>query len=459
MSATTTGNFWQGVRGAIHQRRGMPIPPRRDKDPVPLSFQQEGLWFAGRMSPGLTVHNLTMNHRLSGALDVPALNRALDEVVRRHEAMRTGLNEDGTQWIVPNMAPVSLEPMDVSESEIDKLASDLASAPMELLSPPLWRFKLLRLSENEHVFLKVFHHFIFDHWSGDIFHRDLAKLYSAYASMDESPLEPLPVQYADYAIWQRSSPVDTGFWNELFAGEIEPLELPFAGGHPGSGAGGHLSLALPTELMESVAGLAIHCGVSLFVVMLAGFKATLHAQTGQEDLIICTTVSGRTRPELRRLIGFFNNILPLRTRIMKRHSAIDVIGAVGRSILQTQPHQEVPFQKIAAVPASEGVSLKRALFTMQNTPGRPAGMEGLAMRRMDVERAGSDFDLSLAIRKNEGQWIIHARFNGRLYSRENVARLLDCYVEALHRFVDRPASSLGRISRAARIWSRLRGLR
>ncbi len=459
MSQTKTGNFWQGVRGAVSRRRGIAISPCRDETPIPLSYQQEGLWFAERMSPGLPVHNISMNHRLSGPLDVTALNRALDEIVRRHEALRTCLNGDGTQNIAREFAPFQLEPLDASDGDIEILGTELTETPFDLRSAPLWRFKLLRLSEHEHVFLKVFHHFIFDYWSGDMFQRDLTQFYSAYIKGVDSPLRELPVQYADYAIWQRAFPVQTGFWRDVFAGDIEPLQLPFAESLPGMKGGGFLSHSLPGDLMESIAELARKCEVSLFVAMLAGFKAMLHAQTGQEDLIVCTPVSGRERPELRRLIGYFNNIIPLRTRLRKKDSAADVIGTVGRAILARQPHQEVPFQKVAEIPAAEGVSLKRALFTMQNTPGRPAKMDGLAMQRVDVERRGSDFDLSIAIQKNDGGWAIQARYNGRLYSKENVTRLLECYVEMLDRFVARPGSSLGRESGPARFWSRLRGQR
>ncbi len=381
----TVSGFWLGVRGEIGRRRGSPVVKRGNLEPPPLSFQQERLWLAERLSPGGAAHNISMHHRLTGPLDPSSLRRAIQEIVSRHEILRTSLRLTGTEarQHIAAALEVDLALTDLSgfpeferDMELKRLSALTTGTPFDLGTPPLWRFHLLRLHAEEHVLLRAFHHFIFDHWSGAMFQRELAALYTAFTNGEESPLRPLALQYADYTLWQRQVADASDYWHKVFAGRIERLELPL-GPTPeitgGSGAGGDLSVALPEELAGALSRLSEECGVSLFVTLLAGLKALLHARSGQKDLTVCTPVSGRSRHELRHLIGYFNNIVPLRSRISGNFTVRTWLGRVGQIVLDSQAHQDVPFQKIAAIPAAERRELEAHPFFDAKHPGAPAG--------------------------------------------------------------------------------------
>ena len=467
-------DFWQGVRGEIQRRRGSAIPRRQSDERIPLSFQQERLWFAERIAPGRSVQNLAAPMRWSGPLNIPALQRALTEILSRHEILRTSIEVNGTgtwQKIDPPQ-PMHLQvtdlrglPAEVQEQQVQARAAILAETPMDLQGGPLWCVELLQIRLEENILLRVFHHFIFDYWSGEVFQWDLALLYNAFANGEDVVLPPLPVQYADYTLWQRMRNHDVGkaFWHELFQGKIEPLLLPtqqhsFPRGQP---RGAVAMAMLPETLLAELGLFSKAHGVSLFVVLLTGFKLLLHRQSGQRDLIVCTPVAGRSRLELRRLIGYFNNIIPVRTRINGDPTLAQLLQLVSQSMLAAQPHQEVPFQTIAQFPAEEGVSLKRALFSLLNTPGWLPKMKGLTVQPIDLNRETSDFDLSVFICPAETEWAVKARYRTDLLTPVAMQRLLDDYLAMLAQMTAAPQTKLsmlvaGRFSDGGSRWTRMR---
>jgi non-ribosomal peptide synthetase component F len=243
------------------------------------------------------------------------------------------------------------------------------------------------------------------------------------------------VQYGDYALWQRKQMsgerLSEGleFWRRLFEGAEEPLKLPVDGngGPDDDWQGGLVSVSLGEELTRGLAALSERAGVSLFVVLLSGFKAWLHGRTGQRDLVVCTPVSGRSRRELRHLIGYFNNIVPMRTKVLGKLTVSELLERVSRGALEVQPYQDVPFQKIAEIPAERGLSLRRCLFGVQNTPSRPLAMGDVSMRRFRAGGRSMDFDLSLSIWREGETWSVTARYRASLFEEETIERMLREY--------------------------------
>ncbi|HEU4881455.1 MAG TPA: condensation domain-containing protein, partial [Longimicrobium sp.] len=299
------------LRGQV---RPSGIVPRAHRDGAPLSFAQERLWFIDRLEPGSAVYNIPMAWRL-GAVDYAALERALGEVVRRHEALRTTFREvDGSpvQVITP-FGGFTLPVEDLSglheadrEVEVRRRATDDVVLPFDLAAGPLFRAALLRLDEKSHVLLLSMHHIVSDGWSLEVFLRELSSLYIAYREGQESPLPELAVQYADYAAWQREHlrgellERQLSYWRGRLAGAPELLELPTDHPRPAvqTFRGGNEPIELPGELLGQLWALGRSEGATLFMVVLAAFQVLLSKYSGSDDIVVGTPIAGRTRDEV-----------------------------------------------------------------------------------------------------------------------------------------------------------------
>ncbi|HEX6240670.1 MAG TPA: condensation domain-containing protein, partial [Polyangiales bacterium] len=305
------------LRGQV---RSSGIVPRAHRDGAPLSFAQERLWFIDRLEPGSAVYNIPLARRLD-ARDEAALERALGEVVRRHEALRTTFREvDGSpvQVIAP-FGGFTLPVEDLSalseadrEVEVRRRATEEAVLPFDLTAGPLFRAALLRLGAEEHVLLLSMHHIVSDGWSIGVLDRELWALYEAYREGRESPLPELAVQYADYAVWQREHlrgerlERQLSYWRERLAGAPELLELPTDHPRPAvqTFRGASERIALSAELLERLRALGRSEGATLYMVVLAAFQVLLSKYSGSDDIVVGTPIAGRTRNEVAGLIGF-----------------------------------------------------------------------------------------------------------------------------------------------------------
>jgi len=319
------------------------IPVKRDGSPLPLSFAQQRLWFLDQLEPNSPIYNIPTAVRLSGKLDVGALDATLDALVQRHESLRTTFSEHAgspVQVIAPQVSLplvcVDLTGLPVAsrEAEAMRLAMEEARKPFNLAEGPLLRATLLRLDEAEHILLLTMHHIISDGWSMGVLVREMAALYQAFAAGQPSPLPELPIQYADYAHWQREwlqgevLEKQLAYWRERLGDEPPVLELPTDRPRPATQTwnGASLAATLPRNLADGLKALAKQEGATLFMVLLAALQTLLYRYSGQTDISIGTPVAGRRRAELENLIGFFVNTLVMRTDLSASRPSANCSG-------------------------------------------------------------------------------------------------------------------------------------
>jgi amino acid adenylation domain-containing protein len=339
------------------------IRRRTGTEPVPLSFAQQRLWFVDRLEPGSTAYNTPAVLRLRGRLDRAVLARSLDEVVRRHEALRTSfpvVDGEPVQAVAP-AAPLPLPvvdlaalPADAREREAGRLAREEAARPFDLERGPLLRATLLRLADEEHVALFTVHHVISDAWSTRVLVRELTVLYGAFSRGEPSPLPELPVQYADYTLWQRERvsgallDEQLAYWRKALAGAPPVLELPTD--RPRAPwpdpAGGSTTLEFPATLGRALAEVAQREGATLFMTLMAAWQLLLGRWAGQEDVVVGSPIANRTRREVEGIIGLFANTLALRADLSGDPTFPELLGRVREATLGAHAHQDLPFERL-----------------------------------------------------------------------------------------------------------------
>ena len=343
-----------------------PLPARLpERETVPASFAQERLWFLDRMEPGNPAFNMGSALRLRGRLEPRTLERALNEIVRRHEALRTTFAEAGgrpMQRVAPRLA-VPLPVVDLSalpegarEPAAARATRSSLAAPFDLEAGPLVRAALLRLAPDHHLFPLSFHHIVSDGWSTGVMGRELLVLYETFAAGRPSPLPPLPIQYGDYARRQREElrgealEAQLAYWRGKLGGTLEPLELPTDRPRPPvqTFRGGTLWTEVPGEVAEALRRLAREEKGSLFMVLLAALQLLLARLSGQEDVVVGSPIAGRPRVETEELIGLFLNTLALRTDLAGDPTFRELLARVRETTLGAYAHQEVPFEALLA---------------------------------------------------------------------------------------------------------------
>ncbi|HEY0022716.1 MAG TPA: non-ribosomal peptide synthase/polyketide synthase [Longimicrobium sp.] len=437
------------VRVEEMRRAGMPVlppvVPAGRTGPLPLSFGQERLWFLDRMAPGSTIYNLPGAWRLGGALDEGVLERALGEIVRRHETLRTVFGEvDGSpvQVVAPFggfALPVEdLSTLDEGEREaaLRRRAREEAARPFDLAAGPLFRAMLLRVGPDDHVLLLSMHHVVSDGWSMGVLFRELSALYEAYRDGRESPLPELAVQYADYAVWQREQLAgevldrQMAYWNLRLAGAPELLELP--ADHPRPAVqtyrGATVPVELSLELLERLQALGRSEGATLYMTLLAGFQVLLSKYAGSDDVVVGSPIAGRTRGEVEGLIGLFINTLVLRTDLAGDPTFRETLRRVRETTLGAYAHQEVPFEKLVAeLQPERSLShspLFQVLFTVQNAGAGGGALPGVAVSGVDAELAGARFDLNLALTATAQGLRGALNYSTDLFERGTIDRML-----------------------------------
>ncbi|MFL5542253.1 MAG: amino acid adenylation domain-containing protein, partial [Longimicrobiaceae bacterium] len=395
-----------------------PIVPAPRGGPAPLSFAQERLWFLHQMEPESPFYNVLAARRLSGALDARALERALGEVVRRHESLRTTFAQvDGAPvQVVAPFPGFTLPVEDLSaleeaerEARVRRRAAAEAARPFDLAAGPLFRAALLRLGEEDHALLLSTHHVVSDGWSMEVLFRELAALYAAYREGRMVALPGPAVQYADFALWQREQLAgkalerQLAYWREQLAGAPALLELPTDRPRPAARSyrGAHEPFELPAGVRERLEVLGRSEGATPYMVLLAAFQLLLARYAATDDVVVGTPVAGRTHREVEGLIGCFANLLPLRVRLSGNPALREVVRRVRAATLGAVEHQALPFERLVAeLQPERSLShspLFQVMFTLENARGRGSALPGLEVSGVGAELASARFDLVLEL--------------------------------------------------------------
>ncbi|MFL5382416.1 MAG: amino acid adenylation domain-containing protein, partial [Longimicrobiaceae bacterium] len=456
------------ARGLVRDPSELPpIEPAAREGRLPLSFAQERLWFIDRLEPGSAVYNLPAAWRLGGALDEAALERALGEIVRRHEALRTTFGEvDGSpvQVIAPfggfALAVEDLSALGAADGEaaLGRRAGEEARRAFDLSAGPLFRAALVRLSDEEHVLLLTMHHIVSDGWSMGVLFRELSALYQAYREGRESPLPELGVQYADYAAWQREHlqgevlEGELAYWRERLADAPALLELPTDHPRPAvqTFRGANERVQLPPELLERLQRLGRSEGATLYMVVLSAFQALLSKYSGSEDVVVGSPIAGRGRGEVEGLIGFFVNTLVLRTDVSGDPSFRELLGRVREVTLGAYEHQELPFEKLVAELQPERSLSHSPLFqvgfTLDNAQDTGGGLAGLSMQGLGAELGFAKLDLSLGLAAGSDGLRGGLTYSTDLWEAATMRRLVGHFTRLVEQAAADPDARISRVT-------------
>src|SRR5215213_7151460 len=426
------------------------------------SFAQQRLWLLQQLEPEDTSYNIHRAIRVKGSLDAGALQKALGAIVARQEALRTTFAVvDGSplQVISPALeVPLPVEdlsslPGAEREEAVQQWVHEAAREPFDLERGPLFRAGLLRLGEEEHVLLVTMHHVVSDGWSLGVFWRELGALYEAFVRGEPSPLEEPPVQYADYALWQRrwlTGEVlgeQLGYWKDQLA-DVGSLELPTD--HPRPAVRAHLGarqeLALPESLTRSLKELSRQEGTTLFMVLLGAFQVLLARYSGQEDIAVGSPIAGRNQAETEELIGFFVNTLVMRTDLSGDPSFREVLSRVREVALGAYDHQDLPFEKLVEELQPERdlsrVPLSQVFFALQNVPREDLKLPNLTLERQNVAGGTVKFDLSLFLFEEDQGLKGRLVYNADLFDDPTIERMLGHLQTLLRGIVEDPDQHL-----------------
>ncbi|MFL5357614.1 amino acid adenylation domain-containing protein, partial [Archangium sp.] len=446
---------------------GVPaLEPMARGEAVPLSFAQQRLWFLDQLEPGSPLYNLAVALRLDGPLDVSALERSFGEILRRHEVLRTTIasGEGGPVQVISPAAPVVLSPVDlrelpVSERESAALrrAREEAQKPFDLAGGPLLRVVLLKLEDQSHLLVVAVHHVVFDGSSMGVMIREASALYEAFTKGQPSALPELPIQYADYAAWQRrwlqgeALEAQLSYWKKQLDGASRALELPTDHPRPPTQSfrGATVPVRLPRELSQSLAALSQHEGVTPFMTLLAAFQTLLHRYSGQDDLCVGSPIAGRDRAAMEGLIGFFVNTLVHRTRLSGNPTFRELLGRVKETALGAYAHQDLPFEKLVEELRPERdlsrTPLFQVMFSLQPDSLPELKLPGLSARALELESHTSKFDLGLTLSETAEGFAGSLEYSTDLFEPSTITRLVGHLHTLLQAIVVDPGQRLSEL--------------
>ena len=434
------------------------IPRLRSSNLVPVSFAQQRLWFLDQMEPGNHAFNVPVALRVSGPLQVAVLEQCLGEIVRRHEVLRPSLKvvEGQPMQFINPPSKLSLGVEDLRglgeqerEAEVLRLCEEEALLPFDLARGPLLRVRLLRAGEHEHMVLLTMHHIVSDAWSAGVLVEEVMSLYTAYAEGRPSPLAELPVQYADFAEWQRETlageTLETllGYWKKQLRG-VGVLNLQTDRPRPPvpSYRGARQPFFVPEPLTAALKTLSRQEGVTLFMTLLAAFQTLLHLYTKQSDIVVGTDIANRTREETERLIGFFVNMLALRVDLSGNPTFRELLKRVQKVTVEAYAHQDLPFEKLVASLHLERDQSRfpvfQAVFVLQNAPTPVLEITDLVLRPLPVENYTVKFDLIMFVMERAGQLTARLDYSTDLFDERTMSRFLKHFNTILEHVAAQP---------------------
>ncbi|HET8890742.1 MAG TPA: non-ribosomal peptide synthase/polyketide synthase, partial [Candidatus Angelobacter sp.] len=452
-------------RTQAEQQPGWALVHVREREELPLSFAQERLWFIDQLEPGSATYNVPVGYLLKGILNKEALRQGLNEIVNRHEVLRTAFpTRDGkpVQKIAAEM-PLVITKVDLSEFSAEKRLQEAyaqakkeAETPFDLAQGPLVRVKLVRLSCDEHVLLATMHHIVSDGWSMIILQREFSQLYQAYATGGFSPLAEMPIQYADYALWQRNwlqgqvLEEQLGYWRNQLA-EATPLELATDKPRPGvlSEAGADIIVEIGQEQSGELCRLARRENATVFMVLLAALDTLLWRYSGQKDIAVGTGIANRNRMETEGLIGFFVNTLVLRSNVQGRSSAQEFLSRVRHTTLEAYRYQDVPFEKVVEDLQPERdlghTPLFQVALVLQNFSTQPFSLPALEVHSFEAAQSAAKTELRFLLEDTGEGLKGRITYAVDLYEPETIVRMAAHWKQLLTEFVahlDRPVADL-----------------
>jgi thioesterase domain-containing protein len=426
----------------------------------PLSFSQQRLWLLDQIDPGTPAYNVSRHVRIYGRLDAVALERGLDDIVRRHEALRTriALIDDEPAQVVGRPAPFALESADLRglpaaarEEALRELSHGEACHRFDLTRDLMLRARLVLLDAEEHALLLTFHHIAVDGWSIEIFMDELGAAYEAHCAGCEPALAELPIQYSDYATWQRErpeDPADLAYWHAALEAAPPLLQLPSDRPRPlvPTFAGASIAAMVPRALADEIAALGRAGGATTFMVLLAAFDALLVRYGCGEDLVVGTPIAGRSRPELEPLIGFFVNTLALRVDCSGDPTLSELLERVKAVTLGAFERQAVPFERVVEavhprrIPGAN--ALVQVLFALQSATRERSTLGGLRLERIPADNRTAKFDLTLSISEMREGLELRCEYSTALFDEATIRRLFADYEAVLAAFAAAPGSRI-----------------
>jgi amino acid adenylation domain-containing protein len=431
---------------------------------LPLSFAQQRLWFIDQLMTGQPLYHVPTTVRLRGPLDAGVFEQCLAEIVRRHETLRTSFPTVGgepVQLISPAQEAWTLPLIDLSDlpeseqtAEINRLTSEDARRPFDLARGPVMRTTLARLGAEDHVVLFTLHHIASDGWSMGVLINEVATLYAAFVEGRQSPLPELPIQYADFAVWQREwltgevMESQLAYWREQLGEDLPVLELPADRPRPAiqTHRGATQMIVLPATLSEKLKTLSRREGATLFMTLLAAFQTLLFRHSGQEEIVVGTDIANRRRKEVEGLIGFFVNQLVLRTSLAGDPTFRELLGRVREVALGAYAHQDLPFDKLVQALEPERDLSRSPLFqaklVLQNAPHENLELTDLSMSFIEIESGTTPFDFLLAMRDGREGLIGQLNYSTDLFDDATIVRFLERFRDLLAQVADAPDARL-----------------
>ena len=467
--AATIGELADRVRALLREDRcGMVLPliASGDEGPRPLSFAQQRLWFLDQLEPNSAFYNVPWGLRLMGALDVPALEAAFAEIVQRHESLRSTFQvqeEEPVQVVAPEL-PLPLTIVDLShlaegerEEKVRTLVLAEVQVPFSLSAGPLFRIRLIKVSEQDHALIVTLHHAISDGWSVGVLSGELAALYEAFHAGKPSPLSKLTLSYGDFAVWQRAylsgGALDEqlSYWKQHMLGAPVSIELPTDRPRPlvQTSNGAKETVLLPSALFDGVKAFSRSQGATLFMTLLSAFNVLLSRYSGQHDIVVGTVVAGRHHSETEKLIGFFVNTLALRNQLSSEMSFDELLRNVRETTLSAYANQDVPFEKLVEelnpVRDTSRSPLFQTMIIQQNAFQSSHSFHSLEATRFTTGVAAAKVDLLLNVAEQSGELRCTMEYNTDLFNAVTIRRLIQHFQNILEAVVARPSLEMSRI--------------
>ena len=444
------------------------IEHRDPQQPCSLSSAQQRLWFIHQFNPTSAVYNMPKVLRLQGQLNLPALQQALNQIVERHEVLRTVFpnGDNGLEQRVMPPQPVTIQQLDLQDHAVEtreEVARDLARRaiyqPFDLVTDLMMRGWLIRFAEDDHLFVLVVHHIATDGWSNRVLEKEWGQFYTAACANQSLSLPPLPIQYADYSVWQRQQLTgerlasQLAYWQQQFSNLPPLLDLPLDKPRPlhPTEHGAHEIQILSPALTAALRAFCLRENITLYMTLLAAFQTLLHRYTGQDDIVIGTPIANRTPIETEKLIGFFVNTLALRGDLAGDPTVRELLDRVRQTALAAYDHSELPFEKlIEELPIQRSLNhhpLFQVMFALQNLPDSTLILPGLTVVPFKIDKGTAPFDLNMNITDSRGELKVALYYKTELFEHATISRMVGHFINLLTAMVaENPLGAQQRIS-------------